>query len=111
MAANDLKVILWTPNDWEDFEQEFLRKANAMKLLDYILGKEELMSKPLMPNLDMFKKSRQQSVVIQPIPTTSPDTQLTVQGEDGESTLEGVVHYSSLTEQAQCAYHFAYNMY
>jgi hypothetical protein len=57
MVANDLKVILQTLNDWEDFEQEFLRKANAMKLLDYILGKEELMSKLLMPNLNMFKKS------------------------------------------------------
>jgi hypothetical protein len=57
MAADNLKVILWTPNDWEDFEQEFLGKANAIKLLDYILGKEELMSKLLMPNLDMFKKS------------------------------------------------------
>lgn len=80
-----------------------------MKLLDYILGKEELMSKPLMPNLDMFKKSRQQSVVVQPMPITSSDTQSTVQAEDGESSL-GVVHYSSLTEQAQRAYHFAYNM-
>jgi hypothetical protein len=74
MAADDSKVILRTPNDWEDFEQEFLGKANAMKLLNYILGKEELMSKPLMPNLDMFKKSRQQLVVIQPVLTTSPDT-------------------------------------
>jgi hypothetical protein len=57
MAADDSKVVLHTPNNWEDFEQEFLRKANAMKLLDYILGKEELMSKLLMPNLDIFKKS------------------------------------------------------
>jgi hypothetical protein len=64
MATNNLKVILQTPNDWEDFEQEFLRKANTMKLLDYILGKEELMSKLLMLNLDMFKKSCQQSVVV-----------------------------------------------
>jgi hypothetical protein len=34
-----------------------------------------------------------------------------VQGEDEESTLEGVIHYSLLTEQAQRAYHFAYNIY
>ena len=57
MATNDSKILLCTPNDWEDFEQEFLRKANSMKLLDYILGKKELMSKLLMPNLDIFKKS------------------------------------------------------
>ena len=64
MAANESRIILHTPNDWEDFEQEFLKKANSIKLFDYILDKEKLISKPLMPSLNMFKKSYQQSMVI-----------------------------------------------
>ena len=48
-----------------------------MRLLKYILGKEELIPKLLILNIEMFKKRNQHLAVLQPSATVS-DTQSTV---------------------------------
>jgi hypothetical protein len=56
MAAGELKVILQSPDNWEHFDQQFQQEAYLVRLLDYILGKEELTPKPIIPNIDNYKK-------------------------------------------------------
>jgi hypothetical protein len=64
MAAGESKVILQSLDDWEHFDWQFQQEAYLVKLLDYILGKEELTPKPIIPNIDNYKKGCQQSVVV-----------------------------------------------
>jgi hypothetical protein len=74
-----------------------------VKLLDYILGKEELTPKPIILNIDNYKKGRQQLVVVPQQPAATLDTQLTVQDE-GVLPLDEVLQYGTLMELAQCTY-------
>ena len=51
MAAES-KVVLRTPDDWESFEIHLHRQARSIKLLDYLLGKKELLPEPTPPNME-----------------------------------------------------------
>ena len=120
MNTAELKVFLRTPDDWESFETHLHREANSVKLLDYLLGKKELLPEPIIPDMENYKKSRQQP----PVSTaTVPNTQQTVQEDDPEQAnpqdhrpetsqpTDEVITYGGMTEAAQRAYQFAYGIY
>jgi hypothetical protein len=84
------------------------------------LEKKELLPEPIIPDMEKYKKSRQQP----PVSTaTVPNTQQTVQEDDPEQAIpqdhrpetsqptDEVITYGGMTEAAQRAYQLAYGIY
>lgn len=102
MASSDSKVILKTPDDWDSFEKHLHREAESLELLDYLFEKKELISEPIMPIMENYKKPRQ----------ASADTQQTIAGDStSQLSTEEVTTFGSLSDKAQRAYQFDYSIY